>query len=187
MAKNNYPQTALDDIEPKVVQEMVRSIRELYDMGRPQSDDEIKYRVDEYFAFCERSSIRPGIESLCMALHISRTTLYNWSKGINCSEKCQEIIQYAKSFIGAFLEQALLCGKINPASGIFIAKNWLGYKDSISIEENTPQEQKKRCLTAAELPKLLEDAKKLSETEHIDKSVATVRLFASRYNNRNNE
>ena len=56
--------------------------------------------------------------------------------------------------IDAFIEQCLLSGKINPASGIFIAKNWLGYKDSVSIEEALPQSQVKKVLTAAELPKL---------------------------------
>lgn len=44
-------------------------------MGRPQTDEEVANRINDYFEFCERSSIRPGIESLCMALHISRTTL----------------------------------------------------------------------------------------------------------------
>ena len=53
--------------------------------------------------------------------------------------------------INAFIEQALLSGKINPASGIFLAKNWLGYKDSVSLEETMPQTNVKKVLTAAEI------------------------------------
>lgn len=68
-------------------------------------DEEIKQRIDEYFSFCQQSSIRPGIESLCMALHISRTTLFNWNNGTGCSEMCQELIQSAKAFIGALLSK----------------------------------------------------------------------------------
>ena len=154
MAKNNYPQAGLDDIEPAAVQQIVSSLKELHELGRPQTDEETKQRIDEYFAFCERSSIRPGIESLCMALHISRTTLFRWNNGEDCSEYKQELIQSAKSFIGAFLEQAMLGGKISPPSGIFLMKNWLSYKDAISIEEAVPQKDSRKSLAAAELPKL---------------------------------
>lgn len=164
----NYPQGALDEMEPTTVQEIVTSLKELHDMGKPGTDAEIKKRIDDYFLFCQRSSIRPGIESLCMALHISRTTLFNWNNGTNCSRECQELIQSAKSFIGAYMEQAMLGGKISPPSGIFLMKNWLNYKDTISFEESVPQEDKRRVLTAAELPKL-------SDMEKAD-STATINL-----------
>ena len=154
MARNNYPQAGLDDIEPAAVQQIVSSLKELHDLGRPNTDDEVKSRIDEYFSFCERSSIRPGIESLCMSLHISRTTLFRWNNGEDCSTYRQELIQSAKSFIGAFLEQAMLGGKISPPSGIFLMKNWLSYKDAISIEEAVPQEDKRKALSDAELPRL---------------------------------
>ena len=154
MAKNNYPQAGLDDLEPAAIQQIVSSLKELHELGRPQTDEETKKRIDDYFEFCERSSIRPGIESLCMALHISRTTLFRWNNGIDCSEYKQELIQSAKSFIGAFLEQAMLGGKISPPSGIFLMKNWLSYKDTVSIEEAMPRVDDKRSLSAAELPKL---------------------------------
>lgn len=152
--KLNYPQGALDEMELTAVQELVTSLKQLHDKGKPQTDDEIRRRIDEYFTFCQQSSIRPGVESLCMALHISRTTLFNWNNGTNCSRECQELIQSAKSFIGAFIEQAMLGGKISPPSGIFLMKNWLSYKDAISIEESIPNTTGKRALSAAELPKL---------------------------------
>lgn len=154
MSKNNFPQMELDKIEPKEVQKIVSSLKELHDLGRPKTDVETEERINQYFELCERTSIRPGIESLCMALHISRTTLFRWNAGEDCSEYKQELVQSAKSFISAFLEQTLLSGKISPPSGIFLAKNWLGYKDSISIEENAPMDDTRQALTAAELPKL---------------------------------
>lgn len=154
MGKNNYPSTIIDEIEPQAVQQLVSSLKELHDMGRPKTDQEVEQRIDDYFSFCERSSIRPGIESLCLALHISRTTLYRWSNGEDCSLYRQELAQSAKSMIGAFLEQAMLGGKISPPSGIFLLKNWLSYKDAISIEETVPQTDTKKALSASELPKL---------------------------------
>ena len=50
----------------------------------------------------------------------------------------------------------MLRGKISPPSGIFLMKNWLSYKDAISIEESIPNKETKRILTAAELPKTLQ-------------------------------
>ena len=154
MGKGSYPQGQIDDMEPSTVQEIVTSLRQLYDRGKPETDEEIKQRIDEYFSFCQQSSIRPGIESLCMALHISRTTLFNWNNGIGCSLVCQEHIQSAKALIGAFIEQAMLGGKISPPSGIFLMKNWLSYKDAISIEESIPNKEPQHILTADELPRL---------------------------------
>lgn len=160
MAKNNYPQGQIDDMEPSTVQELVTSLKQLHDRGKPETDEEIKQRIDEYFSFCQQSSIRPGIESLCMALHISRTTLFNWNNGTGCSEKCQELIQSAKAFIGAFIEQAMLGGKISLPSGIFLMKKTLkksnvGKKQRrvIDFEYQNPQ-------TAKDYKKRLEEEKK---------------------------
>ena len=150
MARNNYPQGQLEDMEPSSVQEIVTSLKELHDQGRPRTDEEVKKRIDDFFTFCQTSSIRPGIETLCCALSISRTTLFKWNNGDCCSPKCQEYIQSAKAFIGAFIEQAMLGGKINPPVGIFLAKNWLGYKDTVSIEENTPKTDVRQHLASRE-------------------------------------
>ena len=147
-----YPQTQLDDIEPSAVQEIVTSLKQLHDRGKPKTDAEVRQRIDDYFAFCEESSIRPGIESLSMALHVTRQTIYRWSNNEDCSTERAEMIQSAKAFIASYLEQAMLQGKISPPSGIFLAKNWLGYKDQISIEESIPHDNEKK--TIFELPVL---------------------------------
>lgn len=154
MSKNNYPQGELDTISPGNVREIVGSLRELYDRGQPETDQEVEQRVNDFFAFCQNSSLRPGIESLCMALHISRVTLYNWCHGIGCSESRKELAQAAKSFTTAYLEQAVLQGKISPPSGIFLLKNWAAYKDTISFEESPPTTEVHKSLGISELPKL---------------------------------
>lgn len=134
MGKSNYPQLAIDELEPSAVQQIVTSLQELHQMGKPETDFEVEDRINAYFRFCENSSVRPGVESLCLALHITRTTLFNWANGKGCSEVRQELIQSAKAFIAAFLEQATLQGKLNPASSCFLFKNWCSYHDNISLE-----------------------------------------------------
>jgi hypothetical protein len=151
MAKNNFPQAGIDNLEPEFVAEVVQSLRELNELGKPDTDDEVKDRIDKYFEFCQRTGNRPGIESLCMALHISRTTLFNWNAGINCSPYRQEIIITAKGFIAAFLEQAITRGKISPPSGIFLMKNWLNYKDTISFENSVALQPKDVYRTAEQI------------------------------------
>ena len=44
--------------------------------------------------------------------------------------------------------------KVNPATGIFYCKNWLGYHDSISLEESLPMTSTQEALRAEDLPKL---------------------------------
>ena len=68
--------------------------------------------------------------------------------------KMSRVDTIGKSVYRSIIEQAMLGGKISPPSGIFLMKNWLSYKDAISIEESIPNKETKRILTAAELPKL---------------------------------
>ena len=139
MAKSNYPTNGLNNISSEFAHDTIKSLNDLYSMGRPNSDDEVEQRIDEYFRFCEQSSIRPGIESLGLALSVSRTALWNWEHGIDCSARRQQLVVKAKSFVTSYLEQAMLNNKIYPGSAIFCLKNWAGYKDSVEIsaERNT--------------------------------------------------
>lgn len=105
---NNFPQAGLEKIDPKTVQAITMSLVDLYNKGKPKTDNEVRQRVNEYFEYCQASSLRPGVETLRTALHVSRSTLYEWSQGRNCSSERAEIIQGAKSIIDSFLEQALI-------------------------------------------------------------------------------
>lgn len=134
MGKHQFPQQQIDDLEPDFVSNVVESLRELNDLGKPVTDEDLEKRIDEYFQFCQRTGNRPGIESLCFSLHISRTTLFNWNAGLGCTERRKELINRAKSFVACFMEQAMTRGKISPPSGIFLMKNWMNYKDTISFE-----------------------------------------------------
>ena len=72
MGKHQFPQQQIDDLEPDFVSNVVESLRELNDLGKPVTDEDLEKRIDEYFQFCQRTGNRPGIESLCFSLHISR-------------------------------------------------------------------------------------------------------------------
>lgn len=155
MAKsNNFPQAQIDDLEPDFVRETITSLRDLYERGKPETDEEVERRVDEYFLFCQERQNRPGIEGLCLALSVSRTTIFNWGHGVNCSKRRQEAINKAKMFINAFLEQSSLRGKISPPTAIFLMKNWMDYKDVVSFE--AAAENVSACAPAVSMQELAE-------------------------------
>ena len=148
MAKSNFPTNGLNEISAEFAHETIKSLNDLYNLGRPENDDDVEQRIDEYFNFCEQSSIRPGVESLGLALSVSRTAIWNWEHGIDCSARRQQLIVKAKAFITAYLEQAMLSNKIYPGSAIFMLKNWAGYKDSVEIE---PVQQQDRELISRQV------------------------------------
>lgn len=159
------PQTQLEVMNPEKTRAIIHSLRQLYDMGKPETNLELKERIDMFFQFCEDSSVRPGVQALCTALHISRTTLFRWSNGEDCDMERQEIVSMAKSFIDSFLEQVTLSGQVSPPVGIFLLKNWCSYKDTVSIEESMPHKETRRVLRADELPIFLGKPEEREEWE----------------------
>lgn len=131
------PQNALKEIPATKVQEITMSLMELNALGKCKTDEEVSERIEQFFQMCADRKIRPGVETLSCALSISRKTLFAWSQGIGCSETRQEIILQAKTMINSFLEQCFLSGQVNPVSGIFLLKNWAGYRDTQTIESTT--------------------------------------------------
>ena len=62
MGKHQFPQQQVDDLEPEFVSEVVGSLRELNELGKPETNEELSQRIDDYFSFCQRTGTRPGIE-----------------------------------------------------------------------------------------------------------------------------
>ena len=168
MVKSNFPTNGLNEVSAEFAHNTVKSLNDLYNMGRPNSDEEVEQRIDEYFKLCERSSIRPGVESLGLALSVSRTALWNWEHGVDCSPHRQQLIIKAKAFITAFLEQAMLNNKVYPGSAIFMLKNWAGYKDSVEITTEQNSNANVPALSQAEIKRIAEQAQNESISELID-------------------
>ena len=151
MKKNNFPSGGLDNIRPEIVTAAMAELNKLRSLKAPKTDDEVEARINEYFNICENGGLRPGIETLAFCLGVTRMTIYKWSMGTQ-GERRKILIVSAKQAIASFIEQSALSGRINPVTAIFLFKNWLGYKDTYSFEENIAERPK--ILAAAELPKL---------------------------------
>lgn len=113
------------------MQNVTDSLISLWKKGRPATDDEVRERIEAYFDACRFCGLRPAMESLCMALHISRETLRLWKNGQGCSKARQEMIQDARQLVLAECEQLAFQGAIHPGVYAFYLKNCGdNYKDN---------------------------------------------------------
>lgn len=129
---NNFPTSQQPDVSGAELTKQVQLFAELKNWKPCTSDEEVEERIQQYFEFCAAHSLRPGVESLCLALGVrSRQTLLNWqAKG----GRRGQAIDRAKAVITSLLEAWFLNGRIHPVTGIFLLKNWAGYKDQTEIE-----------------------------------------------------
>lgn len=163
---NNFPTKEIENLSTEQVCEMTKCLNDLRNKGKPKTNAELRERIDEYFMFCQSRGWRPGFESLALALNVSRQTVFYWCRGENCDNERMEIMQVARQTISSFLEQCLLSGRISPPSGIFLAKNWLNYRDQISIEQALPELPKRKIGTIDDIKQLMIDSEcKILETE----------------------
>lgn len=151
---SNYPANQLNNTPEGTNTDLIHSIRELAQQGKPHDVEELKTRIDMYFGFCERRDFRCGVESLSLSLGVTRQTFWNWCNGTGVSEEWQEICLVAKQYILTFIEAVSLSGRLNPATSCFILKNWGNYKDSISFDETPSKEATRHILSSADLPQL---------------------------------
>lgn len=101
---------------------------------------QVQDRIAEYFDFCQQNDRKPQIVGMANWLGISRDTLNSWKRGEYRKDTHSDIVQKAVSVLEEMWADYMLNGKVNPASGIFISKNWFGYKDvqDVVLTPNNP-------------------------------------------------
>ena len=104
--------------------------------------EQVRERIGLYFNHCAENDRKPQVVGLCNWLGISRQTLNVWCKGVSRRETHGDIIKRAVGMIEEQWADYMQNGKINPASGIFLGKNWYGYKDTsdVVITPNNPMQ-----------------------------------------------
>ena len=90
---------------------------------------QVEARLDWYFEHCINSEMKPTVKGFCNSLGISRQTLMMWKNGNVRPESHQAIILRAYNILEELWEDYMMNGKINPVSGIFLAKNNFSYVD----------------------------------------------------------
>ena len=116
--------------------------------------EQVKERIGQYFQHCIDNDRKPQIIGMCNWLGINRNTLNEWLNGVTRAATHGDIIKKAYNIIEEMWMDNMQNGRTNPAAGIFLAKNWFGYKDvaDVVVTPNNPmqdlnaEEAKKRLL-----------------------------------------
>lgn len=96
----------------------------------------VRERLNEYFEIHAKADMKPTVAGMAMALGLDRRRL--WEIKTDVPDRCQDLptetrdlIKKAYNYLETLWENYMHNGKINPVSGIFLAKNNFGYQDKV--------------------------------------------------------
>lgn len=97
--------------------------------------EEVRTRISDYFQLCVKDDMKPSVKGLENALRVQRSTIWEWKQGHYRAGTHQAIICEAYDVMEALWQDYMQNGKINPVSGIFLAKNLFGgqYSDKQEV------------------------------------------------------
>lgn len=95
---------------------------------------QLQKRVLEYFQLCADHDMKPGVAAAGLAIGLDRRRLWeirsgDYSRVTGIPRECCDIIIGVYDSLEVLWEGYMANGKINPVSGIFLAKNNFGYQD----------------------------------------------------------
>lgn len=94
---------------------------------------QLRNRVIEYFSLCAQHDMKPGVAAVGLAIGLDRRRLWEIrsgsSRNASIPQECKDIIHNVYDSLEVLWEGYMANGKINPVSGIFLAKNNFGYQD----------------------------------------------------------
>jgi|GEM_PF-2260840 len=101
---------------------------------------QVEERILWYFDHCVENDMKPTVSGMANALGIDRRTLYDWKREKFRGVSHSPIVKKAYAVLEELWEDYMLNGKINPVSGIFIAKNHFDYTDKqeLVVEPKNP-------------------------------------------------
>lgn len=118
--------------------------------------DAVNRRIDEYLRFCFDHDAMPTITGASLALGVARETLWTWETGKYRASGHSNAVKKIRFAVEETMARMLSESKMNPAAGIFLLKNWYGYKDNVDINV-TPKVSMSEQLPAETLEAQLED------------------------------
>ena len=92
----------------------------------------VEQRAFEYLDFCEANDQKPHIVGLASWIGVRRSTLNNW-RNYRKNDLVGDVINKFCEIMEVQWADYMQNGKINPAAGIFLGKNWYGYQDEQKV------------------------------------------------------
>ena len=97
-----------------------------------RNPEQLQARVIKYFELCAEHDMKPGVAAVGLAIGLDRRRLWeirSGTKNVAIPQECKDIINSVYDSLEVLWEGYMANGKINPVSGIFLAKNNFGYAD----------------------------------------------------------
>lgn len=136
-----------ENVEPGDNARYLRWARLSLDLPPIDISDEkqVAQRISDYFTACEQNDMKPNMVGMANWLGVSRETLNTWKRGDYRTSTHSDLIRKAVSVLEAQWVDYMQNGKINPASGIFLAKNMFQYRDQqdLVVTPNAPMGEEK--------------------------------------------
>lgn len=102
--------------------------------------EQVEQRIQDYFDICQADDMKPSVASFALALGYDRNTVWKVANGVLVKpEGVVNAIKRAYLALNAQLESYMNAGKLNPVTGIFMAKNHFGYTDKQEIQVSANQ------------------------------------------------
>lgn len=103
-------------------------------------EKQVEQRIHDYFNFCIDNDRKPNMIGMANWLGVDRDTVKSWKRGEYRASTHSAVIKKACDILEELLVDYFQNGKINPASGIFLAKNMFQYKDTqdVVLTPNNP-------------------------------------------------
>lgn len=103
------------------------------DLHKPE---QVRDRLVKYFEIHSLADMKPTVAGMAMALGVDRRRLWEIKVGVQdrnqgLPDETRDLIKKAYDFLETLWENYMHNGKINPVSGIFLAKNNFGYQDKV--------------------------------------------------------
>lgn len=132
--KNNFPNAKFqpkNDEERALVSKLISEVLVEYRQPKVKNDEELKQRLNDYFARCSQIGQIPTVEEMCMSTGFTYSTCYDWETGRRhgFSPETAEIIKKAKEFLKTFDAKLVISGELNFLAYCFRAKNYYGMVD----------------------------------------------------------
>ena len=94
---------------------------------------QVESRIHAYFAYCVENDRKPQLVGMANWLGVSRDTLNSWKRGEYRTETHSDLIKKAIGLLEEMWVDYMQNGKVNPASGIFLGKNFFNYRDQTDV------------------------------------------------------
>lgn len=102
--------------------------------------NQVEQRINDYFDFCEINDRKPNMIGMANWIGVDRATLNSWKTGEYRNSTHLPVVKKAIDILEELWADYMQNGKINPTSGIFLAKNMFQYRDEqqLVVTPNNP-------------------------------------------------